>query len=663
MSHNTRSRVVSCFVAACMVAVALGGDPALASPLPPIGAESPRSLWGDLAGRFAGSGLSLTLEDAGGGRMRGVLVFHGRPCAVAGFVEDGELDGVVVVDGEARSFAAEWVGEALHIEVDDDFWILQRVTGTGHPAPAGAGGQGHVQTWQGGRGLTSEQAPPQGTAPPAGQDLLRSPIGSGGWGQPSAGQVGPTVATHPSGFSVRLAPGWSARDDGPSLTLLPPAPLQGTAGLECTASVQTFDAPRSVTDPDVLSQLVAQMGAAMGPSLRAEAPPDVLQGFPEGAVLLRYVGVAPDGTPMRVHVRFRALDGRLLRIGAVGPDAAVRHLDASLDAMFRGMAPMSRMPEGWGTPNRPSPADSSQGWALPSQGHGIAQFAELRLPGSGFTLRYPATWMANGQGTAAILSPDPAAAQRGQMVSVISMPWDVRLPLQTQDFINLLSGFLAQGQPGVQPAGQPEALAHGGVLLPVTVPSPMGTPLGLRVFARAGGQALVLLMSMGDQAAMAQQEPVVRAIYDSIQFTGEVPITMATPPAQPTPNQAPPATSGADPQIVGVWSRDVVLSSPSSPAYPGAGGATHVTQIVLILSPDGTFQQGSRAAGGDANTSFTAGFQVSATGRWAVTEANGGRYIVTMDHQGQQGMMRYALHNGQLVLGEPGQRQFYDRLR
>ena len=60
---------------------------------------------------------------------------------------------------------------------------------------------------------------------------------------------------------------------------------------------------------------------------------------------------------------------------------------------------------------------------------------------------------------------------------------------------------------------------------------------------------------------------------------------------------------------------------------------------------------------------MNSGFTVDASGTWRIERGAGATYLVLTASGGGTERVRCAMHEGQLVLGEPGARKFFTRLR
>lgn len=169
------------------------------------------------------------------------------------------------------------------------------------------------------------------------------------------------------------------------------------------------------------------------------------------------------------------------------------------------------------------------------------------------------------------------------------------------------------------------------------------------VLARNLGESLVGLVAFGDDRTIAAREDRARVLFASIE-----PLA----PARRAAGGAGVATA-ADLVFSGRWKTEEVLASGGG--FDVGGQASMVTERILELGRDGRFALGARSAGGGSGVAFEGGFRVDARGSWRVERAGELAYLVLSAEGAAPERVRCAMHEGKLVLGEPGARTFFDR--
>ncbi|MBL9078522.1 MAG: hypothetical protein JNL08_13515 [Planctomycetes bacterium] len=290
----------------------------------------------------------------------------------------------------------------------------------------------------------------------------------------------------------------------------------------------------------------------------------------------------------------------------------------------------------------------------------------LAIPGAGWSLRYPAGWVVQANGPAAVLMPDPTRqpGAAAQAVSVAACAWQPNAPVGARPFGDQLANRIQNGMPGLRLL---DIAALGqmadGIRIRFAAPT---TPGGeVHVYAKNDDRTLVTLLAGGDAAALAQRTPLLVEMMASLSFAGAGAVPMQ--PGRPAGVPAGPPPGAVDPAVVGRWVCDSVQSSAPSWGQQDQGGTSFVTRTILELRRDGTFVRGSEFAGGNNHIRSEGAFQVTAAGRWGVAQQRDrtgktANYLVLHYADGTSATIRYlfGLYE-QLVLGEPNARTFWNR--
>lgn len=459
----------------------------------------------------------------------------------------------------------------------------------------------------------------------------------------------PQVFTHGSGLTIRYPNEWTAQDEGVRVTFFPPYSTNAP-DLTIQADAQPWTAPVPVTAPEAMDDLGRQFAAAMQ-GFVPDGPAEVLAG--SGGARFRFQQSAAGDAGMRVTIFVKSAAGKLITVAVVGHAPTVLSVEPIAAEMFLTAEP-----------------SLGAGGAAHDQAAGLTQV--LETPGSGYVIRYPAGWLAQGSGTSAMIVAPPGE-QPVEMYSLVSMPWIGTTSIDDPVSADQAATMFTQAMPGLQREGPIESLGPGGgVLMRYAGIAPDGQPYKMRLLARSGEQAAVFMMFLSDIASVVERERIARDMIQSVEFGGSpmaspAPQGMGGIPSPPAPamQAAPVQTPAAqlDWRLIGQWSSTSAMSSPAPWGDLGQGGTSFVMETIYVFAADGTFMLGSRAAGGNNNWGGDTGFAVSAAGRWSAAASPQGNYILLQYQTGQTGSIRYVFHEGQLVLGERGSRSFWSPLR
>jgi hypothetical protein len=449
---------------------------------------------------------------------------------------------------------------------------------------------------------------------------------------PTAASSAPTetdsIGALPNGGSVRLPTDWTSRIAGDVLQLVPPPALAaehpGLGGI-CSNEPWTLG---PISDPAVVAALQTQYASVLE-GFEIDGEPVV-----NGDTLrmrFRQSGLA-EGS--RLHLFVRVESGRVATLAVAGPGRVLLDAEETWTRMFESMSMTG------------GPRDARSG----STGEAIDDgLAESRNAEGGYALRHDRSWTVRSEGATSVLLPDPNAVggDDPEFYAISSMPWNAGESLVDPTTAERAARDFLADAPGVRRDGAPERIADDTVLLRCSADDAQGRPMRLHVIARQRGRAVFAVVTSGTDATIAARSQRARSLAATLR-----PIEAAS---------SATARGDLDASIVGRWSTDEVMSSGSG--FDAGGSMTMVTQRIIDLGANGTFTVGSRSAGGSASMSFGSDFEIDARGRWRVERRDGAAYIVMSDEGGGAERVRYALHEGQLVLGEPGSRAFWSRMR
>jgi len=275
---------------------------------------------------------------------------------------------------------------------------------------------------------------------------------------------------------------------------------------------------------------------------------------------------------------------------------------------------------------------------------------------NGISIRVPDDWTSREEGGYLLLSPSPVEDASGPALMCImsSEAWDPALDLANQDVVQQIEKQFGSNIPGYRSDGKPSSLA--GTLRLRFVerakePGDAAARNRIHVLAKVIDGHLIALALTGASEHVLAGDADVRAMFATVQWS-----------APQLDTQTDTTTAAThDPSVAGHWRAEETYSSPAGSS--DFGGTSLVIDHHFELKSDGTYGRGSQSAGGNGNVSVGAAFTVTERGRWSTASSDGVRHIVLARQDGSAGRLRYALHEGQLVLGEPGHRTFYSRVR
>ncbi len=448
-------------------------------------------------------------------------------------------------------------------------------------------------------------------------------------GSPSSAAVGgDAIGAMPNGGSVRLPSEWTSRVAGDVLQLIPPPALAAEhPGLGGICSNEPWILG-PIGDPAVVAALRTQYESVLE-GFEIDGEPVV-----DGDALrmrFRHSGLA-DGS--RLHLFLRVESGRSVTLAIAGPGRLLLDSEGTWMRMFESMSTTG------------GPRDAREGPAVGAADDGLVE--SINATG-GYALRHDRSWTLRTEGATSVLLPDAnaVAGDDPEFYAVSSMPWNAGESLVDPATAERAARAFLADAPGVRRDGAPERIAEDSVLLRCSADDAQGRTMRLHVVARQLGRTVVAIVTSGTDTTIAARSGQARSIAAKV---------------RPIEAKASAAARGdLDPSIVGRWSTDEVLSSGSG--FDAGGAMTMVTQRIIDLGADGTFTVGSRSAGGSASVSFGSDFEIDARGRWRVERRDGVAFVIMSDERGGTDRVRYALHEGQLVLGEPGSRAFWSRIR
>ena len=441
------------------------------------------------------------------------------------------------------------------------------------------------------------------------------------------------VASLPNGGSLRLPAAWTSQVAGDVLLLVPPATLAAeNPGLNGICSIEPWNLG-ALHDPSVIAALRTQYES-------------ILEGFEidgdtvsaSDSLRMRFrQSAASDGA--RLHLFVRVDGGRVMTLAIAGPGRFVVERDHMWAEVFESISTTSR-------PRNPRPANPDDS---PADAAVVDGLVESTNDAGGYSVRHDRRWTLHSEGVTSILTPDASAlgGDDPEFYAISSMPWTTGDSLTDPAVSERAAREFLADAPGIRRDGAPERIADNTVLLRCSGTDAQGRTMRLHVVARQERRSVVAIITTGTDATITERSRTARTLAGTL---------------RPVERKA--GTTGRadlDAAVVGRWTTDEVMSSGSG--FDAGGAMTMVTQRIIDLAADGSFSVGSRSAGGSAGVSFGSDFEIDARGRWSVERRDGIAFIVLSDERGGTDRIRYALHEGQLVLGEPGSRAFWSRMR
>ncbi|MFM7260235.1 MAG: hypothetical protein ACKO3W_06485, partial [bacterium] len=263
----------------------------------------------------------------------------------------------------------------------------------------------------------------------------------------------------------------------------------------------------------------------------------------------------------------------------------------------------------------------------------------------GYAFRHDAKWRVETDGPATIvLAAMPAAeGELAEFYAVTGVPWEESGPLTNND-VALKAARQLLGSLEIEREGDVEPLPGGGMLFRSSVTAADGSRIGVRVLARVEKARIVGIGLLAKPADLPRQEEVARGLFKSVRF---VPVKEVV--------------GTADPEFVGTWSTEEVLSAGGG--FDAGGAATMVTERTLVLGADGRFSISSRTAGGGSGLTFESPAGDRREGTWSVTRTGDRATLRLRGNEGDTTAVPCAIFEGKLVLGPAGERKFFTRVR
>lgn len=329
----------------------------------------------------------------------------------------------------------------------------------------------------------------------------------------------------------------------------------------------------------------------------------------------------------------------------------------------------ARKPQGAPTP-APAPT-SKPSDAEPKSPKAAAKDSHLKRTtndAGGFSIAHEPAWQVRSEGASTVLMPTttPADPANPEFYGVHAAAWSASKPLSDAVHAEEAARLLLADAPLLVRTGAIETIALGDAakdaadsaenprkstaILVRASASAEGRTMRVVLLARNLGDALVGLVVLGDDATIAAREKVARTLLASVEKATPAPAAAA----------ATAAIGAAERAFVGRWSCEEVLSSGGG--FDFGGQASMVTERILELGGDGRFALGARSAGGGSGAVFEGGFRVDARGSWRIERAGELAYLVLAADGAGAERVRCAMHEGKLVLGEPGARKFFARI-
>lgn len=424
------------------------------------------------------------------------------------------------------------------------------------------------------------------------------------------------------GWIMTIPTGWSAASADGSLRLSPPATEAATAPMLISVGTEAWD-PTFRLDDAATRQQVQSAIAALFTGFKAIGEPKVVRGWLD----IRLTGTGQDGSALDVRLLMRPIGDKAVTLAVVGSPALVANSAARWESMIDSVRK--------GSPESRASTAAKDTMKTTSN------------PTGGFAVTHDPSWVVRSEGASTVLMPSatPADPMNPELYGFSSMPWTRGGSLEEAANAEAAVEVLLADSPQLRRDGGIAKLDGGGIMIACSAENE-GRTMRIRMLARLIDGNMVALLVLGDDATI---EPRLR--------TGHA--LFATLRKSEVAKEA--AGAGSDPAFAGRWSSEEALTSGSG--FDVGGAASLVTERILELNRDGTFATGSRAAAGSSDVSVNSGFTVDASGTWRIERGAGTTYLVLTASGGGTERVRCAMHEGQLVLGEPGARKFFTRLR
>lgn len=459
-----------------------------------------------------------------------------------------------------------------------------------------------------------------------------------------ASQEPGTVLKLDQGWTITLPRGWSAVESEGAFQLRTPARLsEAAAEFEGAIGIIPWDESSRIDDPSVLAKLRQQHTES-------------LDGYgPVGEPLVRQEWAAFDyasreggsGTKS-ARVFVRPIGSQAVAIFVMGTSEFIADHRADWESMassIRKGSKLSGLVLGSGKKqqqNDPQPAaPKPDGLRMTTNQEG------------GYSVRHDPAWTVKNDGPATVLMPskEPADPNNPEFYGLNAVPWDKQGALDEGDNPRQAVQDLMREAPALKQDGRIEKLGGGAILGRFSADTEAGK-VRLVILARIVSGNLVALVTSGNDATIAKREAKARTLFATLKEAGRAEAGGGA--------GAGAGVAQVDLQFAGRWSTEEVLSSGGG--FDAGGSASMVTQRILELGRDGRFTFGSRSAGGGSGATFESGLSVDARGTWSIERGGGSTMLVLRTADGNAQRVRCTIHEGQLVVGEPGARKFYTRI-
>lgn len=429
-----------------------------------------------------------------------------------------------------------------------------------------------------------------------------------------------SVVSVMDGWVITLPAGWTSESAEGSIKVTPSLSDAPTAPMLIGIGVEAWDPSVKLDDIAAMRELQKEL-ASLFTGFKVIGDPAVVRGWLD----MRLEGGGEDGRALAVRLMMRPIGDKAVTLAVVGSPKSVadgsRRWEAMIDSVRKGTAGVEAV------------ATAKDNMKTTSN------------PTGGFAVSHEPSWEVRSEGPATVIMPtsNPSDPSNPELYGFNSAPWTRGGSLEDAANAETAANMMLADMQGLRREGKIEKLDGGGIMLSCSGEHE-GRTMRIRLFARLIDGNLVSMLVLGDDATIDSRLRTGRTLFATLRKS-EV--------AKGT------AAAGVDPAFVGRWSCEEALTSGGG--FDVGGAASLVTERILELDGDGTFVTGSRAATGNSDTSVVSGFTVDARGTWRIERGAETTYLL-LTTSGGADRLRCTIHEGQLVVGEPGSRKFFTRL-